>query len=139
MSCLRQFSYIFIYLFVISDVGASQLIVDGKIGLKNDSQISHFVKDDIVFENGSKLPADVVIFATGYVVLRFPHPFPPPNQRLMGRNRYGNPKDLVTELAGAEVSSRVKPVWGLNSEGEVNTCWRFSGVEGLYHMMGKLI
>ena len=49
------------------DVGASQLIIDGKIGLKNDSQISHFVKDGIVFENGSKLPADVVIFATGYV------------------------------------------------------------------------
>lgn len=52
--------------FVLQDVGASQLIADGKIGLKNDSQISHFVKDGIVFENGSKLPADVVIFATGY-------------------------------------------------------------------------
>jgi len=98
------------------DVGASQLIVDGKIGLKNDSQISHFTKDGIVFENGSKLPADVVIFATGY----------------------GDAKDLVTELAGTEVSSRIKTVWGLNAEGELNSCWRFSGVEGLYHMMGNL-
>lgn len=55
------------FIFSYQDVGASQLIVDGKIGLKNDSQISHFTKDEIVFENGSKLPADVVIFATGYV------------------------------------------------------------------------
>lgn len=49
------------------DVGASQLIIDGKIGLKSGSQISHFTKDGIVFEDGEKLPADVVIFATGYV------------------------------------------------------------------------
>ena len=49
-----------------TDVGASQLIIDGKIKLKNDSQISRFSKNSIVFEDGSELPADVVIFATGY-------------------------------------------------------------------------
>ena len=54
------------------DVGASQLIVDGKIKLKNDSQISHFSKNSIVFENGSEIPADVVIFATGYVIYLIP-------------------------------------------------------------------
>ena len=51
------------------DVGASKLIIEGKIKLKNDSQISHFSKNSIVFENGSEIPADVVIFATGYVFL----------------------------------------------------------------------
>ncbi len=45
--------------------------------------------------------------------------------------------ELVTELAGEEVSSRIKPIKGLNAEGELNTYWRFSGVEGLYHMMGE--
>ena len=49
------------------DVGASRLVIDGKIKLKNDSQIARFDKKSIVFENGSELPADVVIFATGYV------------------------------------------------------------------------
>ena len=50
-----------------ADTGASQLIVDGKIKLKNDSLISHFKEDGVEFENGSFLPADVVIFATGCV------------------------------------------------------------------------
>ena len=48
------------------DIGCSQLIIDGKVKLKNDSQISHFSKNSIVFEDGSELPADVVICATGY-------------------------------------------------------------------------
>lgn len=47
------------------DVGASKLIAEGKIGLKNDSKIARFSKNGIAFENGSELPADVVIFATG--------------------------------------------------------------------------
>ena len=50
----------------IIDVGASQAIIDGKIKLKNDSQISRFTKSGLLFENGSTLDADVVIFATGY-------------------------------------------------------------------------
>ncbi|KLO18204.1 FAD/NAD-binding domain-containing protein [Schizopora paradoxa] len=98
------------------DVGASQLIIDGKIGLKSGNQISHFTKDSIVFDDGSSLPADVVVFATGY----------------------GKPLDLLTEVAGKEVAARTKPIMDLDAEGEVNTYWRFSGVEGLYHMMGNL-
>ena len=47
------------------DVGASQLIIDGKIKLKNDSLITRFTKNGLKFENGSELPADVVVFATG--------------------------------------------------------------------------
>ena len=49
------------------DVGASQLIIDGKIKLKNDSVIARFTSTGIQFENGSEIPADVVIFATGCV------------------------------------------------------------------------
>ena len=48
-----------------ADTGASKLIGEGKIKLKNDSQISHFTERAIVFENGSELEADVVVFATG--------------------------------------------------------------------------
>ena len=47
------------------DVGASQLIIDGKIKLKNDSQIERLTKTGIKFKNGSELPADVIICATG--------------------------------------------------------------------------
>ncbi len=47
------------------DVGGSQYIIDGKIKLKNDSQIKEFTASGLKFENGSELPADVVIFCTG--------------------------------------------------------------------------
>lgn len=97
-----------------TDVGASQLIVDGKIGLKNDSLISHFAEKSIIFEDGSELPADVAIFATGY----------------------GDAKKLVSELAGQEVTSKYGQVWGFNKEGEVNGAWRWTDVPGLYHMLG---
>ncbi|KAJ7662439.1 hypothetical protein B0H17DRAFT_1093497 [Mycena rosella] len=47
------------------DVGASQMIIDGKIKLKNDSQLAEFTPSGLKFEDGSELPADVVVFATG--------------------------------------------------------------------------
>ena len=43
------------------------MIADGKIKLKNDSQIKSFTETGLLFEDGSQLPADVVVFATGYV------------------------------------------------------------------------
>jgi hypothetical protein len=50
-----------------TDVGASKMIIDGKIKLKNDAQISHFTEKGLEFEDGSTLDADVVVFATGWV------------------------------------------------------------------------
>lgn len=50
---------------VLTDVGASQLVIDGKIKLKNDSPIKEFTPTGLKFENGSELPADVILFATG--------------------------------------------------------------------------
>ena len=48
-----------------ADVGASQLIIDGKIKLKNDAQIARFTPTGLEFEDGGTLDADVVVFATG--------------------------------------------------------------------------
>lgn len=56
--------YLSTYLF--SDVGTSKLMREGKIKLKNDSQIACITKTGLEFENGSTLDADVIIFATGY-------------------------------------------------------------------------
>ena len=52
-----------------SDVGTCQKIIDGKIKIKNDSQIERFTKTGLKFTNGSELEADVVLFATGYVYI----------------------------------------------------------------------
>ena len=56
-----------------TDVGASQMIIDGKIKLKNDAQISRFTKKGLEFEDGSTLDADAVVFATGWVKLVHVH------------------------------------------------------------------
>lgn len=46
------------------DVGASKLIADGKIKIKQGQEIDHFTEDSIVFADGSKLAADIVVLAT---------------------------------------------------------------------------
>ncbi|KAF8734332.1 hypothetical protein AX14_003424 [Amanita brunnescens Koide BX004] len=98
------------------DVGASQLIADGKIKLKNDSQIKEFTETGLLFEDGSQLSADVVLFATGY----------------------GNVKEHIQSVCGDEVANSCSPIWGFNMEGELNGCWRDLGVPGLWYMMGNL-
>ncbi|KAI5123912.1 hypothetical protein M0805_005728 [Coniferiporia weirii] len=97
------------------DTGASQMIVAGKIKVKSDSAISRFTEDGIAFEDGSTLPADVVILATGY----------------------GNAREHVRTLVSADVAGRLSPVWSLNDEGEINSVFRYSGVPGLYFTMGN--
>ncbi|THH13418.1 hypothetical protein EW146_g6790 [Bondarzewia mesenterica] len=99
------------------DVGASQLIIDGKIKLKNDSQISRFTKTGLLFENGSTLDADVIIFATGY-----------------GDDKHPS----IRAVVGDEVADKVKPLWGLDGEGEIQGVWRDTGVPNLYCLMGVL-
>ncbi|KAI0055332.1 FAD/NAD(P)-binding domain-containing protein [Artomyces pyxidatus] len=98
------------------DVGASQLIIDGKIKLKNDSQITRFTRTGLEFDNGSTLDADAVVFATGY----------------------GDARDPLRAILGDAVGDKLKPIWGLNDEGEINGAWRDMGVPRVYVMMGNL-
>ncbi|KAF8736700.1 hypothetical protein AX14_014110 [Amanita brunnescens Koide BX004] len=98
--------------------GSSQLIIDGKIKLKNDSQIKSFTENGLLFENGSELLADVVVFCTGF----------------------SDSRDGVRKICGDEVSDKCSPIGGLNAEGEVRGAWReiASGYPNLWYMMGTL-
>ncbi|KZT40144.1 FAD/NAD(P)-binding domain-containing protein [Sistotremastrum suecicum HHB10207 ss-3] len=98
------------------DVGASRLIADKKIKLKNDTQIKKFTKTGVEFENGSTLDADIVVFATG-----------------LGDSRYA-----IRQIVEPEVGAKLKPIWGIDGEGEVQSTWRGSGVDRLWVMMGNL-
>ncbi|GJJ14649.1 hypothetical protein Clacol_008915 [Clathrus columnatus] len=97
------------------EVGASQLIIDGKIKLKNGS-IKEFTEDSLVFEDGSTLKADVVVFATGY----------------------GNAHDATRKIFPSELVDKMKPIWGLTDEGEIQGIWTESGVSNVYFMLGNL-
>ncbi|KAF8625316.1 hypothetical protein AX15_005446 [Amanita polypyramis BW_CC] len=94
------------------DVGASRLIAEGKIKLKNDSQIKEFTETGLLFEDSSQLPADVIIFATGFE----------------------SPKDIIRATCGDGVANRCSVIWGLNKEGEINGIWGGLGVTGLWYI-----
>ena len=98
------------------DVGASQLIVDGKIKIKQGQGISRLNAHSITFTDGTELAADEIVFATGYQ-----------NMRQTARKIFGD------ELAG-----RVTDVWGFDEEGETRTMWRPSGHPGFWFFGGNL-
>jgi len=47
------------------DVGASEMIADGRIKVKSDSELEKFTENGVLFKDGSQLEADVIILATG--------------------------------------------------------------------------
>ncbi|KAG6881994.1 hypothetical protein C0992_012996, partial [Termitomyces sp. T32_za158] len=90
-----------------------RLIADGKIKIKTGSSLESFTKTGLKFEDGSELPADVVVFATGL----------------------GDARAPIREVVDEEIFKRINPIWGLNSEGELNGMWRELGVKGLWSML----
>ena len=106
------------------DVGASELIANGDIKLKA-GQVSHLTGDAVVMEDGTELPADVVVYATGYASMN------------------GHAADLISQ----EVADKVGKVWGLGSdtkkdpgpwEGEQRNMWKPTQQEALWFHGGNL-
>ncbi|KAK0463686.1 dimethylaniline monooxygenase [Desarmillaria tabescens] len=97
------------------DVGASKLIAERKIKLKQGHEISHFTETSVVFDDGTEIEADIVVLATGYK----------------------NMKTTAVKILGSE-AERMKDVWGLDSEGELSGIYRNSGHPGIYAMGGNL-
>jgi cation diffusion facilitator CzcD-associated flavoprotein CzcO len=98
------------------DVGCSRLIADGKIAVKQGVQIERFTANQVVFTDGSTLPADIVVLATGYK----------------------NMRESARALVGDKIADRLGLVWGLDEEGELRTMWRNSGHPGFWFMGGNL-
>ncbi|KAF2642957.1 putative flavin-containing monooxygenase YUCCA3 [Massarina eburnea CBS 473.64] len=99
------------------DVGASQLIIDGKIKVEQSPDgIKGFEEDGLVLADGRKLKADIVVLATGF----------------------DNMRTSVEKALGKAEADRCKDVWDLDEEGEVNAMWRPSGHPGLWFFGGSL-
>lgn len=73
--------------------------------------------EGLKLSDGTFLPADEIIFATGYQ-----------NMRTQSRLMFGD-----------ELADKLKDVWGLDEEGEVRTMWRPSGHPGFWFMGGNLM
>ena len=106
------------------DIGASQLVIDGEIKLKA-GQVREIVRDGVVLEDGTHLPADLIVYATGY----------------------GSMNGWAADLISQEVADRVGKVWGLGSdtpkdpgpwEGEQRNMWKPTQQEALWFHGGNL-
>ncbi|AOW94124.1 FAD-dependent oxidoreductase [Rhodococcus sp. WMMA185] len=106
------------------DVGASDLVADGSIRLAS-GQVERLTEDAVVLADGTELPADLVVYATGY-------------RSMSGR---------VADLMGQEVADKVGRCWGLGSattkdpgpwEGELRNMWKPTRQEGLWFQGGGL-
>ena len=116
---------------ITPDSGASKLIADGRIKIKNGTGISKITRTGIAFEDGTETVADVIIFATGSVFypshgLSLINPFP----------SLGDARDTVREICGDAIASRCTAIWGLDKEGELNGCWKEFGVPRLWYISG---
>ncbi|HLQ86276.1 MAG TPA: NAD(P)/FAD-dependent oxidoreductase, partial [Salinisphaeraceae bacterium] len=107
------------------DVGASQLIIDGKIKLASGSEIERLTANSIVLEDGREIPADAIIYATGY----------------------GSMNGFAADLISQEVADKVGKCWGIGSdtakdpgpwEGEQRNMWKPTQQEGLWFHGGNL-
>lgn len=106
------------------DVGASQLIIDGKIKLAHGN-VKEIVPNGVVLEDGTMLEADVIVYATGY----------------------GSMNGWAADLIGKEVADTVGKCWGLGSDtpkdpgpwvGEQRNMWKPTKQEALWFHGGNL-
>ena len=107
------------------DVGASQLIIDGEIKLKAGSGVREITENSVILDDGTELPADLIVYATGY----------------------GSMNGWAADLISQEVADKVGKVWGLGSdtpkdpgpwEGEQRNMWKPTQQEALWFHGGNL-
>jgi len=45
-------------------------------------------------------------------------------------------RDTICSLCEPDIAARIKPVWNVDDECEMNSAWRDTGVENLWIMLG---
>jgi putative flavoprotein involved in K+ transport len=107
------------------DVGASDLVADGEIKLQSGVDVVRLTEDAVELSNGVSLPADLVVYATGY----------------------GSMNGWAADLISQEVADKVGKVWGLGSntskdpgpwEGEQRNMWKPTQQQALWFHGGNL-
>jgi putative flavoprotein involved in K+ transport len=107
------------------DVGASELVADGKVKLKSRVAVDEIKPKSVKFSDGSELPADLIVYATGY----------------------GSMNGWAAQLISKDVADKVGKCWGLGSsttkdpgpwEGELRNMWKPTHQENLWFHGGNL-
>ncbi|KAF8333983.1 uncharacterized protein EI90DRAFT_3015060 [Cantharellus anzutake] len=99
------------------DVGCTQLIIDGKVKIKQGAEIQCFEENGVRLVDRSFLEADIIILATGYLSMR----------------------ETCRKIFGDEIVDQTDRVWGLDATGEVNGIWRQTGCPGFWYTGGTIL
>jgi putative flavoprotein involved in K+ transport len=108
------------------EVGASQMIIEGRIKLKSGVSVERFNESSVTLSGGAELPADLVVFATGY----------------------GSMSQWAGQLISPDVANKVGKVWGLGSDtkqdpgpwvGELRNMWKPTQQPNLWFHGGNLM
>jgi putative flavoprotein involved in K+ transport len=98
------------------NVGASDLVAKGEIGLIQYADIDSFTATGLVMRDGSERPVALVVLATGY----------------KGQDH------LVEQLFGPEIAQKVGPVWGFDDRTqELRNMWIPTAQQGLWFQGGS--
>jgi putative flavoprotein involved in K+ transport len=107
------------------DVGACELVANGSIKLKSRVSVARLTETAVVLSDGTELPADLVVYATGY----------------------GSMNGWAAQLISQEVADKVGKCWGVGSdterdpgpwEGELRNMWKPTQQEALWFHGGNL-
>jgi putative flavoprotein involved in K+ transport len=107
------------------DVGASELVANGSVKLRSGVNIERINPRSVTLSDGSELPADLLVYATGY----------------------GSMNGWLADLVSPEIADKVGKVWGLGSdtpkdpgpwEGELRNMWKPTQVKNLWFHGGNL-
>ena len=99
------------------NVGASDLIADGKIKVIQFSDIVNFLSSGIEMKSGEKFDIDLMVTATGYKGQEY----------------------VVEELFGKPVVDKIGPIWGFDDERqELRNMWIQTKQPGLWFHAGSL-
>lgn len=91
------------------DTGATQLLVEGKCGIKANVEPVAFTETGLRFSDGSTMDVDAIIWCTGFADT--------------------NVRAVAAEVLGGgpnaeDIASRLDATWGLDEEGEIRGLWK---------------
>jgi putative flavoprotein involved in K+ transport len=107
------------------DVGCSELIASGKVKVRSSVELQEIKTRSVILTDGSVLPADVIIYATGYLPMN----------------------EWVAKIISRDVADMIGPNWGYGSgtkgdpspwEGELRNMWKPLKHEALWFHGGNL-
>lgn len=98
------------------DAGSSALMAKGEIGLLQWDRIERFGPAGALLKDGTTVPADIIILATGY----YPQ------------------AELVRRALGQEMAERIGQVWGLGPDGELANMYKRTPQQGAWFIAGGL-